>query len=108
MYICECIPGFTGINCENWIDTCNPNPCNNNGTCIQHWQNDFFCKCSDKFTGKLCENPINTCLYEKCSKNFTNVNFNVYTDAKSFNFNSFKQCLINSWKSSNPNSIIFF
>lgn len=108
MFECECMPGYTGIVCDSWIDICNPNPCFYNATCIQHLHNDFFCNCSDKYTGKLCENPINTCVYEKCSKNFTNLNFNVYAEPQSFNFSSFEKCLIKSWKSANPNSRPFF
>ena len=33
-YDCSCEDGWTGRNCSVNIDECDPNPCNNDGTCI--------------------------------------------------------------------------
>ena len=36
------------------IDDCNPNPCQNGGTCTDGI-NTFTCDCEEDFTGKRCE-----------------------------------------------------
>lgn len=108
MYTCECLPGYSGTNCQNWINTCNPNPCQNGANCIQNWPNKYHCICLDGYTGTNCELLVNPCVNQKCSKNFTNINLNIYTEPQLFNFDSFKQCIIDSWKSVNPNSILLF
>ncbi len=45
-YKCNCILGFAGIHCEVNIDECNPNPCKNEGRCIDG-VNAFTCNCTD-------------------------------------------------------------
>ncbi len=32
-YVCECVEGYEGKNCETEIDECLSNPCSNGGTC---------------------------------------------------------------------------
>ena len=32
-YICSCVPGYYGRNCEKDADDCTPNPCSNGATC---------------------------------------------------------------------------
>ena len=39
-YICLCQEGYEGQFCEREIDECQPNPCYNNATCIDLF-NDF-------------------------------------------------------------------
>ena len=46
--------GFEGKNCEVDINECEPNPCNNNGTCVDEI-NDYKCTCKAGFVGKSCE-----------------------------------------------------
>ena len=33
---CNCSEGFTGNQCQDDIDDCQPNPCRNRGTCQVH------------------------------------------------------------------------
>ena len=40
-FTCVCTPGYTGDNCENEINECDPNPCYNDGTC-QVWTAAFI------------------------------------------------------------------
>jgi len=47
------------------IDDCDPNPCENNGTCIDGI-NSFICDCVDGFTGDTCEIDIDECLSFPC------------------------------------------
>ena len=32
-YSCACVPGYTDANCATDISECNPDPCENGGTC---------------------------------------------------------------------------
>ena len=80
-YNCTCVPGFVGKNCNckfknikpqylyqflrftcAWFsnlcfsldtDDCYPNPCLNNGTCVDG-VNDYNCTCVPGFVGKNC------------------------------------------------------
>ena len=33
MYMCDCNPAWTGMDCEIEVDECDTAPCKNNGTC---------------------------------------------------------------------------
>jgi hypothetical protein len=50
-YGCKCIPPYSGVFCENQIETvCHSNPCLNNGTCHlktnqKSNQQEYICSC---------------------------------------------------------------
>ena len=48
-YMCDCVAGFTGVNCTTDIDDCDLDPCDNNGTCIDEF-NGYMCNCRAGFT----------------------------------------------------------
>jgi hypothetical protein len=54
--------GFQGKNCEENIDDCPGNMCQNGGTCIDG-VNAYRCKCPPSFTGDFCENDVDECAW---------------------------------------------
>ncbi|KAG5893859.1 hypothetical protein JTB14_005468 [Gonioctena quinquepunctata] len=60
-YICTCRIGYTGRNCDMMNrDSCNPNPCLNDGEC-QATNNYYTCKCKPGFIGRFCQNQRQSC-----------------------------------------------
>lgn len=53
-YTCQCLPGYTGVNCEINIDDCSGSPCQNGGTCVDGL-NGYTCQCPSGFSGTNCE-----------------------------------------------------
>jgi len=51
-YMCECVDGYSGTNCE--LDSCSSNPCANGGTCTSDGEG-YVCECTALFTGTDCE-----------------------------------------------------
>jgi len=65
----------------NCVNTCQPNPCNNNGTCSQlnSYSDEFLCTCAPGYIGDRCQNlkemcsPTNPCKNDAlCSQNGPN------------------------------------
>ncbi|XP_065194277.1 uncharacterized protein LOC135825598 isoform X2 [Sycon ciliatum] len=53
-YMCQCQPGRTGHYCEDEIDECGSEPCQNGGRCVDAF-NSFSCNCSVGYEGDLCQ-----------------------------------------------------
>ncbi|XP_078575446.1 sushi, von Willebrand factor type A, EGF and pentraxin domain-containing protein 1-like isoform X3 [Branchiostoma floridae x Branchiostoma japonicum] len=69
-YVCDCVAGYTGVNCEVEIDECLSSPCLNNATCTDQL-NMFTCACTPGFTGSTCGEDIDECLSSPCQYNGT-------------------------------------
>lgn len=58
---CECLPGFTGLRCETNVNECDPEPCFNEGECIDD-VGGFKCNCAGTgYEGTLCQINIDEC-----------------------------------------------
>ncbi|KAL3266100.1 hypothetical protein HHI36_010286 [Cryptolaemus montrouzieri] len=53
-YGCICLEGWTGKACDVKLSFCSPNPCQNNGTCVNE-RSSFRCMCPQPFFGSKCE-----------------------------------------------------
>ncbi|XP_076628821.1 cubilin [Colletes latitarsis] len=59
-YVCVCESGYTGLTCNDTINPCLPNPCQNNGVCtVVHGA--VTCDCPATATGNRCETLRQTC-----------------------------------------------
>ena len=66
--ICNCDPGFTGVECETNIDDCEGVNCSGNGQCMDGLLS-YTCDCDPGFTGVDCEVDIDDCVGVNCSGN---------------------------------------
>ncbi|XP_046368498.2 protein crumbs-like isoform X1 [Haliotis rufescens] len=70
-YICECITGITGQDCEVNIDDCVNHPCEYGATC-EDLINAFRCNCAPGYEGQLCNTEVNECTrYRACQNGAT-------------------------------------
>lgn len=67
-YTCNCMPGFTGTNCETNIDDCIANPCRNGGSCID-LVNGYKCVCKIPYSGRNCDYKMDPCQPNRCHNN---------------------------------------
>ena len=59
--ICTCDAGYSGDSCETNINECSPNPCENEGNCIDGI-NNFSCNCANLWMGRTCNTCLLTCV----------------------------------------------
>ncbi|CAG9567385.1 unnamed protein product [Danaus chrysippus] len=69
-YLCYCIDGYTGVQCQTNWDECWSSPCQNGGTCIDGVAT-YNCSCPDGFIGDNCETNYNECDSNPCYNNGT-------------------------------------
>ena len=65
---CVCLPGFTGLLCEDNIDDCIGVTCSDRGRCVDE-DSGYRCECFPGFIGQLCEVNIDDCIGVTCSNN---------------------------------------
>lgn len=70
VFNCTCPAGFTGTLCEDDIDECEVNPCENKGTCV-NTPGHFYCHCQSGFSGTVCSTDVDECLKLKCQNGGT-------------------------------------
>ncbi|MBN3303483.1 FA7 factor, partial [Amia calva] len=63
---------------QEYTDLCHPNPCENNGSCVNLFDS-YSCECTKGFQGNNCEKGENMCLHNPCQNSGNCVNlFNSY------------------------------
>ncbi|XP_031719293.1 protocadherin Fat 4 [Anarrhichthys ocellatus] len=70
IFNCTCPAGFNGTLCEDDIDECETNPCENKGTCV-NTPGSFYCHCQGGFSGSFCSTDVDECLKLKCQNGGT-------------------------------------
>ncbi|XP_016528841.1 protocadherin Fat 4-like [Poecilia formosa] len=70
IFNCTCSVGFSGSLCEDDIDECEANPCQNNSTC-ENTAGSFRCHCQSGFSGSVCSADVDECLKVKCQNGGT-------------------------------------
>jgi hypothetical protein len=56
----SCVAGYRGKNCEENIDDCPGNLCQNGATCVDDI-NRYSCMCPPTYMGELCEQDVDEC-----------------------------------------------
>uniref|UniRef100_G3SK60 Protein crumbs homolog 1 n=1 Tax=Gorilla gorilla gorilla TaxID=9595 RepID=G3SK60_GORGO len=75
-YVCICQPGFTGIHCEEDVNECSSNPCQNGGTC-ENLPGNYTCHCPFDnlsrtfYGGRDCSDILLGCTHQQCLNNGT-------------------------------------
>ena len=64
------IAGFQGNDCEENIDDCASDPCQNEGKCVDG-VGTYHCVCPAGFNGTNCQHNIDECANVDCMNNAT-------------------------------------
>jgi len=54
--ICICDTGYEGDSCEADINECDPDPCQNGGSCTEGVPGTYVCTCINEYSGVNCQN----------------------------------------------------
>ncbi|CAF0849420.1 unnamed protein product [Adineta steineri] len=68
-YICSCLSGFYGLQCQIDNRPCKSYTCWNNGICNETSNTEFICICSSGWQGNNCEIQTNYCQNVTCQNN---------------------------------------
>lgn len=63
---CECAAGWGGQTCDDDIDECRSQPCQNGGTCTTPGINQYRCTCEAGFAGDNCDIDVDECQSHPC------------------------------------------
>ncbi len=66
---CYCTSPYTGALCENLINICSLQVCQNGGTCTALNSTSVLCQCLPTFQGQYCEYSTNPCSIQPCLNN---------------------------------------
>ncbi|XP_074536375.1 protocadherin Fat 4 [Halichoeres trimaculatus] len=70
VFNCTCPAGFTGTLCDEDINECEVDPCENEGTCV-NTPGSFYCHCDSGFSGPVCSADVDECLRVECQNGGT-------------------------------------
>lgn len=69
-YLCDCLEGFTGSNCQTNPDDCVDNTCQNGAECVDGLGN-YTCRCAAGYEGERCETDVDDCAANPCANGGT-------------------------------------
>ncbi len=73
-FLCQCPTGYYGAQCEN-RNYCMPNPCNNNGLCLET-ATGYICRCNAPYTGTNCQLSIVMNIFDSSTVHYFSDNNN--------------------------------
>ncbi|XP_050415876.2 uncharacterized protein LOC126829791 [Patella vulgata] len=64
-YTCDCYSGYTGKNCQDYVNYCASYPCQHGGTCSNR-AGGYTCQCSSGYSGNQCQQTTDYCSSSPC------------------------------------------